>query len=579
MSLPVIIARFVVMIGVLMVSTLMALPDWAKWSALLFGAVWAVGWVRITTLFLMGINTIMIGSRDKLLELRERFLTWFDWRLRGGPDPLASALLNCQKKLSFESLFRLRRSIDCGCLAMKEEAAKKNLAFCREMFPKRATIPNTRFLPSLGVSEHVIDFFAIFGAFVASILAFLLIMLLCYWFTRMVLAVASYAKDCLADFSFTNFRVAVGGPLIPEKVMPGSTFVNKPTAPGQAEVYTNNVYNGLNYSGQCFRVGTSLITATHVIQGADTIHVKVGKVSAVFTQANVRDLGNDVSLIKATEAQLSELGLKKLKLSEELLHQRMYVQVTARGKMSGGHLSRGRDNPRDVHYMGSTIAGFSGAPYMYGDNLVVGMHQAGGAVNVGMAAAYIRHDIRKRVGKVDEDSHDWLLDQAVKHGFEIMRTSTPGEYLVEVNNRVFDLTQEDYDQIYERRRVAVRQPENAKDEEPEPKVEDHIPPEILASGNVLRAPVDVGALGQHSRATVSVREQKRIPQPQQESAFKVSRISDMDGLKQMLVQQSVRMESMQNTLCGLMRNQRKRRSRSLSPEPSKNTRPGKATPV
>lgn len=224
------------------------------------------------------------------------------------------------------------------------------------------------------------------------------------------------------------------------------------------------------------------------------------------------------------------------------------AQAVAFGQRSFGFI-----NPYEQFgyccYGGSTVKGFSGAPY-YLNNTVFGMHLGGNLDNLGYEGSYIRSLLKPTtlITTFREDSEEWLIEQAgrdteflyerspfsvdefkVKVGgsYHIVDSEVLGKLLKKVKGRKRD---ENFDFEQESRPAPPVQQE----EQPAPQQEAiPLPPpqptvveaDLLGiedlplcprtalnyqdQGNLIRAPADVGALGQVSDLTNVLREEMR----------------------------------------------------------------------
>lgn len=358
---------------------------------------------------------------------------------------------------------------------------------------------------------------------------------------------------------------------IPERVMAGSAFINAEQPPGQAEIFVDMNGTGLSRNGQCFRVDDYLLTAMHVLTGAETVHVKTKHATVKVGLDKILDLTNDVAALKLDQADMAKLGLKKLKLNDTLIDQRTYANVHGLGRQSGGHIWRSKEASGEVLYGGSTLAGFSGAPYMFGPGLVVGMHIAGGTNNIGIAAPYLDWYLKRKTTVKQEDSPDWIIDQAVKHMASIEPTSTPGEYLVEINNRIYDIDEGQRERIAAgKRKLNYRRPES---------LEQVLPPSELGPENLKGAPASAGAPGEPSKARVVVLKQRSTTQPEQASTSKESETSTTDGHSLTLAQLNDRLDAMYEYLVRITPHQPPKKSGKPKKALSKSTNPGQDPPA
>lgn len=188
-----------------------------------------------------------------------------------------------------------------------------------------------------------------------------------------------------------ELRVAVANAKVgAERVMPGSNFeVNTPSPRFQAEVWTDSFDSAeLIRRGQCFRAGNILFTAQHVLDCSRVaVIVFEGKKIQLKTEEFKQDFGSDVAMITLTPEQWSTLGMQAGRLQSKAPNGGAWVRVSAFGQSSYGIIKSDQAFGM-VTYTGSTIGGFSGAPY-YMNKCIFGMHVGAGDQNVGYDAAYL----------------------------------------------------------------------------------------------------------------------------------------------------------------------------------------------
>lgn len=155
---------------------------------------------------------------------------------------------------------------------------------------------------------------------------------------------------------------------------------------------------------------------------------------------------------------------------------------------------------------GSTIRGFSGAPY-YLNKTIFGMHLGGSVENLGYEGAYLLSVLRpsKTIVRKQESSDDWLIEQAERNlRFDYERSPyDPDEYRVKMNGRYHLVDSEVLDAMLSRSkgRNAKRDLVIGLENIPIPK-EDDLPLAPrgaldYSQGNLMRAPAVVaGALGE-----------------------------------------------------------------------------------
>lgn len=206
----------------------------------------------------------------------------------------------------------------------------------------------------------------------------------------------------------------------PEKMAPGSHFL--PTAGNKFQVEVHCSLDGgpFIYSGQAFRVGKNLWTAWHVVSEADEIKLinpntkqemlldGPTKRTSLFVHVE-----GDIAVAPLGD-KLSTLSLASAKFAAAALDGRTaaFVEICARGQRSMGLLTPHTAFGYAV-YSGSTVAGFSGAPYVV-NKVVCGMHLGHMSVNLGYDAAYlsmIERTFEKALGITTESTEDWVYEQ------------------------------------------------------------------------------------------------------------------------------------------------------------------------
>lgn len=229
-----------------------------------------------------------------------------------------------------------------------------------------------------------------------------------------------------------------------------------------------------------------------------------------------------------------------------------------------------------LSYKGSTIGGFSGAVYLFG-NRVLGIHAGGGSINYGFAAAWIKahldHLDRKlaKPGVVTESPTGVALRRALQRAkfsdVEVSNTGDPDEIQVKVGGRYFimdaeefaelraDETYGDYFDSNEEREVKSRrsrrhrevyedwEPENDPKAQPEPLGKLEYPDfddlesvSSSGSGNGLSHPALLSQGGDKDIVCP--------PQPMSETQSSPSVPLDISGLQAAIEKLSARLESM-----------------------------------
>lgn len=233
----------------------------------------------------------------------------------------------------------------------------------------------------------------------------------------------------------------------PEKVRSESKFEPSTTLPGfQAPVWAS--LDGENFypKGQGFRHHDIFITARHVIEDTKFIRIVGFDNNYVDVSTDLfEDMDLDITYVVLTQVQLSKLRLCSAKFANVVPATGIFCSVSAFGQRSYGmvkpHTAFGY-----VEYTGSTIGGFSGAPY-YSGRTVFGMHVGGDSKNIGFDITYINSMFG------DEDSAEWLIGQIDRYK-EFEGEQSPfnsDDYFIRVGGIYHMVDYETYDKILSKR--------------------------------------------------------------------------------------------------------------------------------
>lgn len=226
---------------------------------------------------------------------------------------------------------------------------------------------------------------------------------------------------------------------VPESMQPGSEFEMRAKMPSfQVEIYGSN---GDKYYplGQGCNVTQGIITAAHVVYDVDRIALVRGEERIVVSRDDFEFLEGDLALYRLSQCQQAKLGLTRAKLSRQSVvgTTGLMAQVVAFGSRSFGFIT---EYPQYgfCTYGGSTVKGFSGAPY-YMNNTVFGIHVGGNGTNLGYESGYVHSLLNpsKTVVPHAESSDEWLIEQAHRTSdFHYERSPyDPDEYRVRLNGR------------------------------------------------------------------------------------------------------------------------------------------------
>nr|QHA33887.1 hypothetical protein [Atrato Sobemo-like virus 2] len=179
-----------------------------------------------------------------------------------------------------------------------------------------------------------------------------------------------------------------------------------------AQVIVGSMKNGqFNAHGCAVRLhDLYLVAPQHVLHSGSVLRGKQGA-QVEYDNSKIQCLETDFALIQLTHSQMSQLGVRKPRLAENLRDTGDSVSITGvKEKGTVGTLFHDPNLFGHVTYSGTTMGGYSGAAYMQGDR-VIGFHVYGGQVNGGFSASYIYAKLRKKMGIRNEDSADWLKSE------------------------------------------------------------------------------------------------------------------------------------------------------------------------
>lgn len=193
----------------------------------------------------------------------------------------------------------------------------------------------------------------------------------------------------------------------PERMKPGSTFYPQDSPQFQCELYALDNTTGIFMKmGQAWRFKNFIVTAAHNLPPTADVIRFLRKDNHIDVNRNKFEIDDDLDLanIELTTTQFNTLGLCQAKVGKLGLLSSTFTHVAAFGQASVGTLEPGKTFGM-VNYDGSTISGYSGAPY-YLHKTVYGMHLGAGSTNLGLDANYIARTLMKK-----EATEDYLIQQ------------------------------------------------------------------------------------------------------------------------------------------------------------------------
>lgn len=236
-----------------------------------------------------------------------------------------------------------------------------------------------------------------------------------------------------------------------EAVQKGSQYYTAPPAKCQVVVWTAGGDGKWEPNCSGWRKGEYLYTAAHGIisdniglsrsvDGDDEIYQVSTKNMAVV---------DDCARVRVPPGVWTSLQTKSAKIATV---DGDYVHVSGiygRNNASSGQLLS-TSTMGVYRYTGSTDVGFSGAPYVIGDNTVVAMHMSGGTVNLATSATYLELVFRDSSEKLEArftTNDDWYNPDDDDEGTDYKFRRSPGnpdDYLVERGGRLHVMDEEEF---------------------------------------------------------------------------------------------------------------------------------------
>lgn len=235
---------------------------------------------------------------------------------------------------------------------------------------------------------------------------------------------------------------AQGSGVVLESLREGSQEMPKIRPKVQAVV--GRVNGGVfELHGSAVRINEYLVVPAHVVSSAldDERKIFVKGLQGVLS-IGVEDfiqLDTDLMAVKLTEVQFSRIGIAICNICESIPERGEWVDIVGvLDKGTVGKLTHDATCFGKAMYYGTTAAGYSGAPYMKG-NQVVGIHCWGGRVNGGYSASFVKMLLNSLESRLYEDSADFVRNvkksgrvkrSDVKHihGYDEVQIRYNGQY-------------------------------------------------------------------------------------------------------------------------------------------------------
>lgn len=235
--------------------------------------------------------------------------------------------------------------------------------------------------------------------------------------------------------------------LIRERMMPGSELQPvKERNRYQADVYIKDGDMKPIYVGQCFRYDDLLLTAGHVLSENATFIVSTKSGEIELNPKKIHEFGfeaDDLAYYQMDAAETALLGLRSVRLVSDS-SMRMNVEVSSRDSKTIGLVESMENVFGQVSYDGSTVPGFSGAPYMVGSKCF-GLHVGSAAINIGYDSGYLKALLQDRH---NEDTADFL-SRLIDKGTPIKAKRLPSsDYLVKARGRFYRLSEHQFNKNF-----------------------------------------------------------------------------------------------------------------------------------
>lgn len=326
----------------------------------------------------------------------------------------------------------------------------------------------------------------------------------------------------------------------PECMRAGSLLVDASLPKFQCAIFANaRIGAPFQLIGHGCRIGDRLVTAEHLFNNeVEELRLVRGDVSIPVSKEAFVMLGNDVAYMNLTK-EFQLLGLAKAKTRSVGSGRFDEAFVTVVGgwpmKATMGSLKANRGFGF-LTYSGSTLEGFSGAPYFQGTT-VYGMHLGGGDQNIGADITFVTALIESSL-----ESPNLFLDHSMRRGARVKR----------FDDKFMALTDKGYkpisSQVYEELVAQVGLDWGALTEAAEVYREESkqimYADDASDSENSSRAPSEVGA-----RVSVCDPQEFAILQAENRAVLDRNMQSqlEMDSLKQMISQLQEQLTKLQES--------------------------------
>lgn len=242
---------------------------------------------------------------------------------------------------------------------------------------------------------------------------------------------------------------------VPERMVAGSTFTPGKLQPFMfwVDVYEDSAWY---QKGLGFRVAEGCFTALHVVYGGEKLRFRNVDFSKEVSFDQGKLIEGDAMLFPE---ECAPMGTTRATLSRiPIIDFQQMVQITNGTQMSVGPL---QDSQLfgTVYYRGSTVGGFSGAPYFSGKT-IYGMHTGSEAFNCGYEAAYLRALLKR-----NEDSDEYFLSK-LKLGHRFRHRISPydpSEVMIKTKNGYYTMDWNEYQRAADLEDMGTTQDEKMDD--------------------------------------------------------------------------------------------------------------------
>nr|UGO57274.1 MAG: hypothetical protein 1 [Riboviria sp.] len=226
----------------------------------------------------------------------------------------------------------------------------------------------------------------------------------------------------------------------PESMIPGSTLASGGYPPFMAQVFVDQG-DGWVLSGVGFKVNGYFFTAKHVISNAEKVRIQSVKgtqyLDATPENFYSSELAIDLAWLPLDNTTRIDF-IKSGKLMERV-RDGINAMCSNGRESSIGVVTNDTTAMGVVRYEGSTVSGFSGSPYYFG-NTIFGMHIGNAGSNIGYSSSFMALAITNGIKFED----DYIIEQ-IKAGKRVDAAEWGmDDVVVYHNGKYYELDRDEY---------------------------------------------------------------------------------------------------------------------------------------